>query len=149
MNEIIKHMTQRIEEARREYEKIHAQRVALSDQEQMLAADIKTWEKAKEAELRRSGGTVPAAAKTQVATVVAPIAHSNGNGHGQTHESAIEAILYYIADAQERGITRKEIAIKLASDNIHVHRNYPYVAISKLKEKGLVEEQNGRLTVAQ
>jgi hypothetical protein len=141
MDDFIKLLQQRIEQARSLYDKVRSARIAMADKEEALRSDIRTWERALEAENRRTGKVVAEKPETP------HLAGESSNGNGRPN-SATEAVLAYIQAAGDRGMSRKEIAAKLLSDDFHVHRNYPYVVISKLKEKGFVEEQNERLVAA-
>lgn len=137
MSQIIDHLKRRIAEAEAEYRAVGVQRQEVMKLEQKLHREIDGYKAALEGELRRSG-QAPVNTVTEKPTEGGSVIT---NGHG----SAVQTILGYIQTAGSKGITRRDIATNLANDGVEVHRNYPYVVISKLKEKELIEERNERL----
>jgi len=138
MSQVIDHLRRRIEEADRDYQATIRKRLDVLKLEQTLQKELEGYRTALEGEMRRAGIVVPDAGER--ASAQQPI---SANGHKRG--SANATILGYIGEAGKAGITRQEIFSRLASEGIKVHKNYPYVVISKLKEDELIEERDGKV----
>jgi len=141
MNSFIEELNRRIAEKEKRFQEVVAERTRLVQEEQALGAQLMALKTIREGELKGNGhSTVPPENAKQVSTSLPTNGHKND-------KSVRVTILRYIRESGDPGITRKDIAARLEADKIKVHRNYPYVVISKLKEKDLIDERNQKLSL--
>lgn len=141
MNSFVEELDRRIAEAERRFQAVVAERTRLVQEEQTLGAQLTALRTIRDGEVKGNGHN-PAAV---VNDKPVPIPLST-NGH-KREKNVGETVLSYIRESGDTGITRREIAARLETDKIKVHRNYPYVVISKLKERDLIDERNQKLSL--
>ena len=138
MVEVIDELRQELEEMKEEHKSISSQMSTLAEKQQTLTLDISACERTI-AKLSRKHGLpdsgLPAQSNPSALSV-------SNNG---SHISVQERIAEFIRNYGSTGTDYSSIRKFLMDQGIKVHKNYPYVCVSKLKESGKVREVGGKL----
>jgi hypothetical protein len=127
----------RLDQARKRLAEVTTRRADLQIEESRLSERIKALEF-----LLKDEGKIPSKPNEGIGVVAAA-------PQSMAPQTAPVPIIQFVSDIIEahmnEGVTNKEIIETLKESGYQFHRNYPYVAIAKLKEQGKIIESGGKL----
>jgi hypothetical protein len=143
MQSFLDQLRQRVEEAQREHEAARLATVDAKNREDAIAADLAGYQRALEAELKRTGAT---AAATEAQAIAAQDEAESGvsaavlDPSGGTKTDLVENMIRSRLD----GMVPPEVFKELNRLGFPTHRNYVYAILNRLVSRNLIQQRNGR-----